>query len=100
MPNRNAHTHDNGDRGTPPEPTPPSRRRLAWFLGALFALAMLMGPGPGILLVRPSPGDAQDAWILFGLPVIYAWGLLWFAVQGFVIVASYFLLWQKRGDHD
>ena len=49
---------------------------------------MLMGPGPGILLVNsPEP--------LWGLPRIYAWGLVWYVVQVIVVVAAFLFVWRR-----
>ena len=83
------------DAGTTPVHDRTPRTTLGWFLLILFALAMLMGPGPGILLIRPVPGDPEEAWTLLGLPTVYAWGIIWFAVQASVIVLAYLLVWRR-----
>ncbi len=75
-----------------------SKRRLGWVLTGLFVLALVMGPGPGLYLVNPDPSDPGTPRTIFGLPIIYAWGLLWFAVQAFVLVVAYFTVW--RGDEE
>ena len=68
--------------------SPVSRKRLAWTLGLVFALAMVMGTGPGVLLVNRAE-------LFLGLPVIYVWGVLWYGVQLSVILLSYALLWRR-----
>jgi hypothetical protein len=63
----------------------------------LFLLAMVMGSGPGLYLINPDPGDPNAIFTLGGLPVIYLWGLLWYAVQLGVILRAYTTYW-KGGD--
>ncbi len=68
---------------------PVARKRLGWALFALFALSMVMGTGPGVLLVnRPQP--------LLGLPALCTWGLFWYLVQAGVVVVAYRWLWRDR----
>lgn len=69
--------------------TEPQRKRLAWILAAAFAVAMLMGPGPGMLLVN-RPGS------FLGIPQLYAWGLIWYAVEVLIVVLAYTLIWSPR----
>lgn len=66
-------------------------------LAVLFMIAMIMGPGPGMLLVNPAEGEANPA-TLMGMPIMYAWALIWFAVQSVIIVTAYFTVWSKDGD--
>ncbi len=69
------------------------RRPLGLFLGLLFALAMIMGVGPGVLLVnRPDT--------LLGLPIVYTWGLFWYAVHIVIVVMAYRFLWRESPDRD
>jgi hypothetical protein len=63
----------------------------------LFLLAMVMGSGPGLYLVNPNINDPNATFTLGGLPTIYAWGLLWYAVQLGVIFRAYTTYW-KQGD--
>jgi hypothetical protein len=64
-----------------------SRKRLAWFLAALFALSMFMGTGPGVMLVnRPT--------MAFGLPLVYVWAIVWYFVQVAVVVSAYIFVWR------
>lgn len=67
--------------------------RLAWILFAIFALSMVMGTGPGILLVNKPDS-------IFGIPLVYAWGILWYVVQVAVGLVAYFTLWRKSDQSD
>ncbi|MFT5525830.1 MAG: hypothetical protein ACI9G1_006063 [Pirellulaceae bacterium] len=63
------------------------RKRLGWILAIAFVIAILMGPGPGMLLVnRPTAH--------FGLPDLYVWGLFWYVVEVGIVVLAYFFVWQ------
>lgn len=66
-----------------------SRRRWTIGLSIAFVVAMVMGPGPGVLLV-----NSPDPVPLVHLPPIYAWGLFWYAVQATVVVLAYWKLWR------
>lgn len=72
---------------------PRKERRLAVLLSVVFAVAVIMGPGPGILLVNPGPDEATARTVL-GMPVIYAWTAFWFGVQVVVVLLSYRFLWR------
>ena len=74
------------------------RKTLAVVLGGLFLLALVMGPGPGLYLVNPDPGDPGSAVAFLGMPVIYVWSLFWFAVQAAVVLAAYLFLWNSESD--
>jgi membrane protein implicated in regulation of membrane protease activity len=65
------------------------RKRLAWILATVFVVALLMGPGPGMLLVN-RPGE------ILGVPQLYAWGLIWYAVEVVVVLLAYMLIWSPR----
>lgn len=70
------------------------RKRLGKWLAAVFMMVMILGPGPGLRLVNPDPaGTDKDAFFVGGLPIIYAWGLLWFAVQILIILVAYKKIW-------
>lgn len=73
-----------------------SSRRLAILLFAVFSVALIMGPGPGHLLINPDPADPEARRFVFGLPIVYAWALLWFGVQAACVTLAYFLLWRER----
>lgn len=63
----------------------------------LFLIAMVMGPGPGMMLVNPAENETNPA-TLWSMPIIYAWALIWFAVQVAVVVTAYFTVWVKDVD--
>ena len=70
---------------------PTSRKRFAQVLAAVFVLSMIMGAGPGVLLVNtPRP------WL--GLPSVCTWGLFWYAVQALVAVSAYLFVWRDPQD--
>ena len=77
----------------------PNKKRtwLAVVLTAVFALAMVMGPGPGLALINPDITDPSARYTIAGVPVIYAWGVFWYGVQVAVIVTAYCTLW-REGD--
>ena len=67
------------------------RRRLSIILMVAFLIAMLMGTGPGVLLVnRPST--------FLGLPILYTWAILWYAVQVVIALIAFRWLWQDAGS--
>ena len=74
------------------------RQRFGLVLFLVFALAMVMGPGPGLRLVNPEPTAARDSLLFLGLPVIYAWGLFWYGVQAAVVVTACLTIWKSRED--
>ena len=70
----------------------PGRRRLSILLTVAFVLAMLLGVGPGVALVnRPES--------VLGLPILYVWGLLWFAVHVAIATTAYIYLWSSADTH-
>jgi hypothetical protein len=77
-------------------PRPQRRRGLAILLGTAFALAMVMGPGPGLYLVNPDPADPQATYAIAGVPILYLWAVFWFGVQAGVVLIAYFTLWNNR----
>ena len=58
-----------------------SSRKWAIGLTCSFAFAVLMGAGPGLLLVNPKPDSPQEAYFFLGMPVLYVWAVFWFFVQ-------------------
>ena len=76
------------------------RRRLATVLACIFAFAVVMGPGPGIYLVNPDPGDPQSTATVATVPILYLWALFWFAVQASVVIVAYVFLWDSSRDPD
>lgn len=73
-------------------------RRLATLLLVIFSIALLLGPGPGHLLINPDPADPEARRFVFGLPIVYAWALFWFAIQAACIVVAYFTLWRHKTE--
>lgn len=67
--------------------SPAARKRIGWILGLAFAVAMVMGPGPGVLLVNRAE-------LFLGLPIIYVWGVFWYGVQLSAILLLYALVWR------
>ncbi len=76
----------------PPTPSP-QRRTLSTALVIAVAVAMLMGVGPGIYLV-----NRPDSFL--GIPLLYAWGLLWYAVHVVIVVTAYCCLWPANPQGD
>ena len=74
------------------------RQRFGLVLFLVFALAMVMGPGPGLRLVNPEPDAARDGLLFLGLPVVYAWGLFWYGVQAAVVVTACFTIWKPSEE--
>ncbi len=64
----------------------------------LFLVAILLGAGPGIHLVNPDVTDPAASYTTFGLPTIYVWGLMWYAVQFGVILVAYFRFWKPSDE--
>ena len=70
-------------------------KRLSSILALVFVFAMIMGPGPGVYLVNPGPNHDGPAPPLLGLPIVYAWAVLWFGVQAAVLVTAYLTIWSR-----
>ena len=70
-----------------------SRKKLGLVLSLLFLGVMIMGPGPGLLLVNPDPNDPSAPVTFLGLPIIYTWGLFWYGVQATLLVLAYRFVW-------
>ncbi len=75
------------------------KTRLSKILTAVFVFATFMGPGPGLYLVNPSPGDPSPATFL-GMPVLFAWAVFWFFVQAGIVLVAYRKLWTNGDDLD
>ncbi|TWU03654.1 hypothetical protein [Neorhodopirellula pilleata] len=73
--------------------TPPTNRWLKHSLTLAFVLSLVMGTGPGVLLVN-RPDTIQ------GIPLVYAWGILWYFVQVGVVLIAYFCLWSRSSDEE
>lgn len=66
---------------------------LAKSLTAIFILATLMGPGPGIYLVNPYAETT-----ILGIPVLYAWVAFWFFIQAGVILVASKRIWESNDE--
>lgn len=75
------------------------KTRLSKILAVIFVFAAIMGPGPGLYLVNPSPDDSSPATFL-GMPVLFAWTVFWFFVQAGVVLVAYCKLWTKQDGLD
>ena len=69
------------------------QRWLNTVLSLMFAVAIVMGAGPGLYLVNPDPSDPAASVTWLGLPILYAWIAFWFLVEALVILLAYFFLW-------
>jgi hypothetical protein len=78
--------------------TPEQRRKLGRLFFAMFVLALIMGPGPGIYLINPDPGDAEARRFFLGAPIIYVWAAFWFIIQASAVALSYLFLWKTTAD--
>ena len=70
---------------------------MAFTLVAIFLIALIMGPGPGSLMIN-SPGSEPKFW--FGMPALYVWAVLWFFVEAAVILVAARFLWRKGQDNE
>ena len=61
---------------------------LAWTLFFIVVVSMLMGTGPGVLLVNQPT-------TIGGLPLVYVWGICWYLVLVAVALVAYFILWKN-----
>ena len=68
-----------------------AKLRLRTILAAVFALAMILGAGPGILFV-----NQPATW--FGLPRLYVWGMFWCTVEIVVVITAYFCVWTTNDE--
>ena len=75
-------------------------KSLSIILTLVFILAMVMGPGPGVYLINPGPEHEGPAPTLIGLPIVYAWAVLWFGVQAVVLVTAYFTVWADQEEEE
>ena len=71
----------------PPESRAISARAKCLLL--IFLGTIVMGPGPGVLLVN---GKGP----IFGMPAVYTWLVGWWIIQVSVVVVAYFTVWRKK----
>ncbi len=67
-----------------------SRRKLGVAVTIVFVVALIMGPGPGVMLVQETS--------FMGFPAVYAWGLFWYAVEVIAVVVAFFFVWKDEPD--
>lgn len=76
---------------TPKSPKRPSHRSRDWIPVVAMTTALILAVGPCVLLVnRPT--------FLFGLPLIYAWGILWFLIMGGITLATNHWIWRQEAQ--
>ncbi|UUO07727.1 hypothetical protein M4951_05310 [Blastopirellula sp. J2-11] len=73
----------------------PEERRnsqvLGYFMTAIVIFSIVMGVGPGVLLVnRPT--------MFLGLPLVYTWGIGWYFVLCVAAIISYCCLWRDQPE--
>lgn len=73
--------------------TAPSSSFLSRFLIISFFLTMLLGTGPGTLLVN-------RAVTIKGIPLLYLWGIVWYLVLVAIALIAYFRLWKSEADQE
>ncbi|MEK6239661.1 MAG: hypothetical protein N2C14_33495 [Planctomycetales bacterium] len=71
----------------------PLRYLLGSVLAFVFAITLLMGPGPGLAY-------ANTPELVLGMPSLYAWGLLWYVVQVAVVLLAFAFVWKKEDDEE
>jgi hypothetical protein len=74
------------------------RKQWSRWLTVAMVVAMIMGPGPGLRLVNPGLNDPIESYFFLGLPVIYAWGILWFVVQLVIVILAYIMVWSAEKE--
>lgn len=80
-------------KSSPSMQTRRGHKRVSIALFALFVVSMVMGTGPGVLLVnRPDT--------IGGVPLVYAWGILWYLVQVGIALVAYFVIWRSGDDRE
>ncbi|MDZ4702029.1 MAG: hypothetical protein SH809_20125 [Rhodothermales bacterium] len=77
-----------------------STRRLGLVLTVAMVIAMLMGPGPGLRLVNPDISDPDAVYVVAGMPIVYVWGVCWFAVQVAIVLVAYLKIWRVEDSLD
>ena len=66
---------------------------LGKVLTVVFLVALMMGPGPGSTLVD---GSAEEPNIMMGVPALYLWVVLWYAVMAGCVVVAATKLWRDE----
>ena len=66
--------------------------RTGLILTLVFLSALVLGPGPGAMLIDGSAGDPA---VWFGIPALYLWALLWLVVLSGCVVTAALTIWKK-----
>lgn len=61
-------------------------------LTSVFVSALVLGPGPGAMLID---GSAEEPALWFGIPALYLWALLWFLVLAGCVVTAALTIWKN-----
>ena len=66
------------------------KRRMAWLSSLMMTAALVIGCGPGLLLVNtPEP--------TLGWPTLFVWGVVWYFVEVGAVLVAYRYVWDA-GD--
>lgn len=82
-----------GSNGNMNKETDKNRGSLSKVLTVVFMAALILGPGPGSMLID---GSAEKPNILFGVPALYLWLVLWFLVMAGCVVVAAKRLWRDE----
>lgn len=67
------------------------KRRMAWLSSIMILAALVIGCGPGLLLVNtPEP--------ILGWPTLFVWGVLWYFVEVGAVLIAYRYVWDAGED--
>ena len=73
------------------------REKLAIVLIVIFLFALIMGPGPGSLLIN-SHGSEPRFWL--GMPALYVWAVFWFLIEAGVIIIADKFIWKREDKNE
>ena len=73
--------------------SPESRKSRIVATSAIFLIALVMGPGPGSLLVGAHGAEPKVA---FGVPALYLWLVVWFFVMAGCVLYAATKLWRDE----
>ena len=76
------------------------RKKLGKWLASAFVAVLALGAGPGLLLINPDPADPMASFTVWGVPKVYAWGLLCYLLEVAIVVTAYFKVWQDDEGGD
>ena len=76
------------------DPALEKRKKLGKILAIAFVVVLFLGAGPGLLLINPDINDPEATYMFWGLPKVYAWGLLCYAAEVVIVVTAYCKVWR------